>query len=54
MKLLDAAIIHEDAVPAVVAAGIFGGWRLGVGGSVRQKLEAQFTIRAGGDWRVLN
>lgn len=54
MQLLDAAVSHDHAISAAVAAGIFGGRGIGVGGSVLQELKEQFTIRACGDEYGLN
>ena len=54
MKLLDAAVSHEHAISAVVAAGVFGGKGTRVSGSVRQELKEQFTVCACGDGCALN
>ena len=54
VKLLEVTVSHEHAISAIVVAGIFGRWCIGVNGRVRRKLEAKFVVRACGDLCGLN
>jgi hypothetical protein len=55
IKLLNIPVGHEHAIFAIFSAGNFGGKRVArADGSVRRKLEADFTVSANWDECILD